>query len=119
MDGDVKLMESRTQLALINPAVGVIDESVLIARTPPLSLSPEGMTTSDFIDSHVEGKSRLEIFWDFLSQILPVRPASINIFSIVDGEDGTLDIHFYVLTDTGYMQPERLHGVLAAHQKKV
>uniref|UniRef100_A0A673BER3 Uncharacterized protein n=1 Tax=Sphaeramia orbicularis TaxID=375764 RepID=A0A673BER3_9TELE len=71
-------------------------------------------SASDFIDSHVEGKSRLEMFWDFLSETLSVRPASINIFSIADTAEKTVDIHFYVLTDTGYLRPEKLHGILAS-----
>lgn len=59
------------------------------------------------------------MFWDFLSETLSVRPASINIFSIADRGDKAVDIHFYVLTDLGYLRPEKLHGVLAAHKKKV
>lgn len=82
-------------------------------------MSPEGITARDFIDSHVEGKSRLETFWDFLSEVLSVRPGSISIFSIADREEKTVDIHFYVLTDNGYLRPEKLHAVLAAHKKKV
>ena len=86
---------------------------------PPPCLSPEGITARDFIGSRVEGKSRLEMFWDFLSQSLSVRSGSINIFSMADREDRALDIHFYVLADNGYLRPEKLHAVLAAHKKKV
>uniref|UniRef100_A0AAQ6IRH7 Neural-cadherin-like n=1 Tax=Anabas testudineus TaxID=64144 RepID=A0AAQ6IRH7_ANATE len=77
------------------------------------SLRLKGITAGDFIDSSVEGKSRLETFWDFLSETLSVRPGSINIFSIADREEKTVDIHFYVLTDNGYLRPEKLHGVLS------
>lgn len=63
--------------------------------------------------------SRLEMFWDFLSETLSVRLGSINIFSITDRDEKTVDIYFYVLTDTGYLHSEKLHGVLAAHKKKV
>ncbi|KAF3689058.1 Neural-cadherin Cadherin-N [Channa argus] len=83
------------------------------------SLRLTGITAKDFIDSYVEGKSRLEMFWDFLSETLSVRPGSVNIFSIADVEDKTVDIHFYVLTDNGYLRPEKLHGVLAAYKKKL
>uniref|UniRef100_A0A8P4GNM4 Neural-cadherin n=1 Tax=Dicentrarchus labrax TaxID=13489 RepID=A0A8P4GNM4_DICLA len=83
------------------------------------SLRLTGITARDFIDSHVEGKSRLETFWDFLSQALSVRPGSVNIFSIADREAETVDIHFYVLTDNGYLRPEKLHAVLTAHKKKL
>ena len=59
------------------------------------------------------------MFWDFLSETLSVRPGSINIFSIEDREQKTVDIHFYVLTNSGYLRPEKLHSALAAHKKKV
>uniref|UniRef100_A0A3Q1BB62 Neural-cadherin-like n=1 Tax=Amphiprion ocellaris TaxID=80972 RepID=A0A3Q1BB62_AMPOC len=77
-----------------------------------LSSASLRITARDFIDPHVEGKSRLEAFWDFLSETLSVRPGSINIFSIADGEEKTVDIHFYVLTDNGYLRPEKLHASL-------
>uniref|UniRef100_A0A8C4HWF8 Neural-cadherin n=1 Tax=Dicentrarchus labrax TaxID=13489 RepID=A0A8C4HWF8_DICLA len=77
-----------------------------------LSSASLRITARDFIDSHVEGKSRLETFWDFLSQALSVRPGSVNIFSIADREAETVDIHFYVLTDNGYLRPEKLHASL-------
>ncbi|XP_051916309.1 neural-cadherin-like [Hippocampus zosterae] len=83
------------------------------------SLRLTGITPRDFIDSHVERKSRLETLWDFLSETLSVRPGSINIFSITDRGEKTLDIHFYVLSETGFMHSEKLHGVLAAHKKKL
>lgn len=91
----------------------------MLLHKPPLSLSPEGITARDFIDSHVERKSRLETFWDFLSESLSVGTGSINIFSIADREELMVDIHFYVLTDNGYLRPEKLHAVLTAHKKKV
>ncbi|XP_057692632.1 neural-cadherin-like isoform X2 [Corythoichthys intestinalis] len=83
------------------------------------SLRLDGITTREFIDSHVERKSRLETLWDFLSEILSVRPGSVNIFSIADSGEKRVDVHFYVLSDTGYMHLEKLHGVLAAHKKKL
>uniref|UniRef100_A0A672H8B9 Neural-cadherin-like n=1 Tax=Salarias fasciatus TaxID=181472 RepID=A0A672H8B9_SALFA len=78
-----------------------------------LSAASLRITARDFIDSRVEGKSRLEAFWDFLSDALSVRPASINIFSIADKEEKTVDIHFYVRTDSGYLRPEKLHAILS------
>ncbi|XP_043981143.1 neural-cadherin-like isoform X3 [Gambusia affinis] len=83
------------------------------------SLRLTGITAREFIDSNVEGKSRLEAFWDFLSETLSVRPGTINIFSVADREARTVDIHFYVLTDNGYLRPEKLHSVLAAHKRKL
>ncbi|CAL8374879.1 unnamed protein product [Arctogadus glacialis] len=84
------------------------------------SLRLTGVTAREFIDSRVTGKSRLEIFWDFLSKSLSVRPGRVNIFGIVDGgEAKTVDLHFSVLTDSGYVRPEKLHGILSAHKKKL
>ncbi|XP_068169742.1 neural-cadherin-like [Antennarius striatus] len=83
------------------------------------SLRLTGITARDFIDSHIEGKSRLEMFWDFLSETLSVRTGSINIFSIADRDEKTVDIHFYVLTDSGYLHPVTLHAVLTAHKEKL
>lgn len=85
----------------------------------PLSLSPVGSTAGEFIDSRAEGKSRLETLWDFLSAFLSVRTSSVNIFGIADRGERTVDVHFYVLTDNGYMRPEKLHAVLSAHKKEV
>lgn len=97
--------------------------SSTISKSPCVSgllpLSPEGCTAADFIDSGVEGKSRLETLWDFLSAVLSVRTNSVNIFGIGDRGERTLDVHFYVLTDNGYMRPEKLHAVLSAHKKEV
>ncbi|KAI9523476.1 hypothetical protein NQZ68_027334, partial [Dissostichus eleginoides] len=83
------------------------------------SLRLTGITARDFIDSHVEGRSRLETFWDFLSETLSVKSGSINIFSIADSQEETVDVHFYVLTDNSYLRPEKLHAVLAAHKNKL
>ena len=90
------------------------------SSNPHTPLSSPGVTAREFIDSRVTGKSRLEIFWDFLSKSLSVRPGRVNIFGIVDGgEAKTVDLHFSVLTDSGYVRPEKLHGILSAHKKKV
>nr|XP_057943554.1 neural-cadherin-like isoform X2 [Doryrhamphus excisus] len=83
------------------------------------SLRLTGITTRDFIDSHTETKSRLETLWDFLSETLSVRPGNINIFSIANRGEETVDVHFYVLSDSGYMHSEKLHGFLAAQKKKL
>lgn len=59
------------------------------------------------------------MFWDFLSETLSVRTGSVNIFSVADREEKTVDVHFYVLADNGYLRPEKLHAALAAHKGKV
>lgn len=82
-------------------------------------MSVEGITAREFIDSNVEGRRRLEAFWDFLSEALSVSPGSINIFGVADRDEKTVDVHFYVLTDKGYLQAEKLHSVFQAHKQKV
>uniref|UniRef100_A0A665V8C9 Uncharacterized protein n=1 Tax=Echeneis naucrates TaxID=173247 RepID=A0A665V8C9_ECHNA len=77
------------------------------------------ITARDFINTRGEGRSRLEMFWDFLSEALSVRSGSVNIFSITDVQEKTVDIHFCVLSDNGYLQPEKLHAVLATHKRKL
>uniref|UniRef100_A0A3Q3BK33 Neural-cadherin-like n=1 Tax=Kryptolebias marmoratus TaxID=37003 RepID=A0A3Q3BK33_KRYMA len=93
-----------------------LDEKAILSSA---SLRLTGVTAREFIDSSVEGKSRLEAFWDFLSETLSVRPGSINIFSLADREEKTVDVYFYVLTDNGYLRPEKLHSVLAAHKREL
>ncbi|XP_055365580.1 neural-cadherin-like isoform X2 [Betta splendens] len=84
------------------------------------SLRLTGVTARDFIDPRsVDGRSRLEALWDFLSEALSVRPERVNVFSVADREAGAVDVHFYVLADNGYLRPEKLHAVLAAHKKKL
>ncbi|XP_056138216.1 neural-cadherin-like [Lampris incognitus] len=83
------------------------------------SLRLTGITAKEFIDSRVWGKSQLESFWDFLSESLSVKPGNINIFSIADRGEKTVDIHFSALSDAGYLLPEKLHGYLAAHKEKL
>lgn len=92
---------------------------ISLHKRPALPLSSEGSTARDFIDSRVEGKSRLETLWDFLSAVLSVKTNSVNIFAVADRGGRTLDVHFYVLTDNGYTRPEKLHAVLSAHKKEV
>ncbi|KAJ3596028.1 hypothetical protein NHX12_002437, partial [Muraenolepis orangiensis] len=79
-----------------------------------------GITAREFIDSRVTGKSRLEVFWDFLCMSLSVSASSVTILGIVDGGPAkTVDVHFSVLTDSGYARPEKLHAVLSAHRKEL
>ncbi|KAJ3596033.1 hypothetical protein NHX12_002442 [Muraenolepis orangiensis] len=58
----------------------------------------------EFIDSRVMGKSRLEVFGDFLCMTLSVRAGSVTILGIVDGGPAkTGDVHFSTptLVDAG------------------
>ncbi|XP_077567014.1 neural-cadherin-like [Stigmatopora nigra] len=93
-----------------------LEEKALLSSA---SLRFIGITAREFIDSGAEKKTRLETLWDFLSEILSVRPGGVNIFSISDNVDKTVDVHFFVLSATGFMQLEKLHGVLSAHKDKL
>ncbi|XP_024137074.1 neural-cadherin [Oryzias melastigma] len=93
-----------------------LEEKALLSAA---SLRLTGITAREFIDSNVEGKRRLEAFWDFLSEALSVSPGNINVFSVADRDQSSVDVHFYVLTDNGYLQAEKVHSVFQAHKQKV
>lgn len=63
-------------------------------------------------------RSRYELLGDFLSEMLSVGTEDVNIFSLIEVRDRTLDVRFSVL-GTPFQRAERLHGYLAAHKKKV
>ncbi|TKS73189.1 Neural-cadherin Cadherin-N [Collichthys lucidus] len=112
----IRELEEKAVLSSASLRLTCLSEQIGVIK---VNLEVSGITARDFIDSHVEGKSRLEMFWDFLSETLSVRAGSINIFSIADSEEKTVDIHFYVLNENGYLRPEKLHAVLTTHKKKL
>ena len=77
-----------------------------------------GITAREFIESRVDERSRQDMFRSFLSEHLSIRSGTINVFSLTDVRPKTLDVRFSVHSD-GYLRPEKLHGYLAAHIKKV
>ncbi|CDQ73823.1 unnamed protein product [Oncorhynchus mykiss] len=82
------------------------------------SLRLTGITARDFIESQVDKTSRQDMFRGFLSEHLAVRLGAINVFSLTDVGLKTLDVRFSVHSDS-YLRPEKLHGFLAVHKKKV
>lgn len=63
-------------------------------------------------------RSRYELLGDFLSEMLSVGADDVNIFSLIEVRDRTLDVRFSVHS-TPFQRAERLHGYLAAHKQKV
>lgn len=56
---------------------------------------------------------------DFLSEMLSVPPDDVNIFSLIDVRERTLDVRFAVHGGPSFLQREKMHGYLAAHKQKV
>lgn len=63
-------------------------------------------------------RSRYELLVDFLSEMLSVGADDVNIFSLIEVRDRTLDVRFSVQS-IPFQRAERLHGYLAAHKQKV
>ncbi|KAJ3592963.1 hypothetical protein NHX12_005301, partial [Muraenolepis orangiensis] len=47
-----------------------------------------------------------------------VSPDDVSVFSLADVRERTLDVRFAVRAGQSYLQPEKLHGYLAAHKRK-
>ncbi|XP_036399302.1 neural-cadherin-like [Megalops cyprinoides] len=82
------------------------------------SLRLADITAAEFLDRRGAGRSRYELFRDFLSEMLAVSPDDVNIFSLVDVREKTLDVRVSV-GGAPYLRPEKLHGYLAAHKQKL
>ncbi|KAL4630306.1 neural-cadherin-like [Arapaima gigas] len=82
------------------------------------SLQLADITAKEFIERPINARSRYEMFRNFLSEMLATSPESINIFSLTETRDRTLDVRFAV-SGAPFMKPERLHGYLAAHKHKL
>ncbi|XP_072554765.1 neural-cadherin-like isoform X1 [Paramormyrops kingsleyae] len=82
------------------------------------SLRLADITAKEFIERPANMRSRYELFRDFLSEMLPASPDKIDVFSLMDVQEHSLDIHFSVM-GAPYVKPERLHGYLSAHKQKL
>lgn len=51
--------------------------------------------------------------------MLSVPPDDVNIFSLIDVRERMLDVRFAVHGGASFLQPEKMHGYLAAHKQKV
>lgn len=77
------------------------------------------ITAREFIELRRGQRSRYDLLGDFLSEMLSVPPNDVNIFSLTDVKDRMLDVRFAVRVGSSFLQPEKMHGYLAAHKQKV
>uniref|UniRef100_A0A8D3D467 Si:ch211-186j3.6 n=1 Tax=Scophthalmus maximus TaxID=52904 RepID=A0A8D3D467_SCOMX len=83
------------------------------------SLRLADITAKEFIELRGKQRSRYELLVDFLSEMLSVPPDDVNIFSLIDPRERMLDVRFAVLAGPSFLQPEKMHGYLAAHKQKL
>lgn len=76
------------------------------------------ITAKEFMEQRGGLRSRYELLGAFLSEMMSVGTEDVNIFSLIEVRDRTLDVRFSVL-GTPFQRAERLHGYLAAHKQKV
>uniref|UniRef100_A0A3Q2X3E2 Si:ch211-186j3.6 n=1 Tax=Haplochromis burtoni TaxID=8153 RepID=A0A3Q2X3E2_HAPBU len=77
------------------------------------------ITAKEFIELRGKQRSRYELLVDFLSEMLSVPPDDVNIFSLMDVKERMLDVRFAVHSGPSFLQPEKMHGYLAAHKQKL
>lgn len=82
------------------------------------SLLFSDITAKEFMEQRGGLRSRYELLRDFLSEMLSVAADDVNIFSLIEVRDRTLDVRFSVYS-IPFQRAERLHGYLAAHKQKV
>uniref|UniRef100_A0A8K9WMG8 Si:ch211-186j3.6 n=1 Tax=Oncorhynchus mykiss TaxID=8022 RepID=A0A8K9WMG8_ONCMY len=82
------------------------------------SLRLADITAKDFIEQRGSLRSRYELLVDFLSEMLAVGVDDINVFSLMDVRERTLDVRFAVHSSP-FLRAERLQGYLAAHKQKL
>ncbi|XP_063045235.1 neural-cadherin [Engraulis encrasicolus] len=82
------------------------------------SLRLADISARDFLEQQVRGKSRFQLLADFLSELLKVAPDDVNVFSLLEAREHTLDVRFAVQSAPS-LRPEKLHGYLAAHKQKL
>ncbi|XP_045071995.1 neural-cadherin, partial [Coregonus clupeaformis] len=82
------------------------------------SLRLADITAKEFIEQRGSLRSRYELLVDFLSEMLAVGVDDINVFSLMDVRERTLDVHFAVHSSP-FLRAEKLQGYLAAHKQKL
>ncbi|TRY91649.1 hypothetical protein DNTS_028322 [Danionella cerebrum] len=76
------------------------------------------ISATEFMEHRGNLKSRYELLGDFLSDLLSVGLDNVNIFSLMEVRDRTLDVRFSIHS-MPIVRPERIHGYLAAHKQKL
>lgn len=79
---------------------------------------PTDVSATEFMERRGNLKSRYELLGDFLSDMLSVGAEDVNIFSLVEVRERTLDVRFTVHS-APFLRAEKVHGYLAAHKHKV
>ncbi|KAM9423006.1 neural-cadherin [Salvelinus alpinus] len=82
------------------------------------SLRLADVTAKEFIEQRGSLRSRYELLVDFLSEMLAVGVDDINVFSLMDVRERTLDVRFAVHSSP-FLRAEKLQGYLAAHKQKL
>ncbi|XP_032376231.1 LOW QUALITY PROTEIN: neural-cadherin-like [Etheostoma spectabile] len=83
------------------------------------SLRLADITAKEFIELRGKQRSRCELLVDFLSEMLSVSSDDVNVFSLMDVKERMLDVRFAVHGGPAFLQPEKIHGYLAAHKQKL
>ncbi|XP_030620846.1 neural-cadherin [Chanos chanos] len=103
-------------------AVSTVSVHVLELRDEAIynsgSLRLADISAKEFMERRGNSRSRYELLRDFLSEMLSVSVDDINVFSLVDVREGTLDVRFSIHS-APFLRAERLHGYLAAHKQKL
>ncbi|CAG5851212.1 unnamed protein product [Menidia menidia] len=86
---------------------------------PILFMCSSDITAKEFIELRGKQRSRYELLVDFLSEMLSVPHDEVNIFSLMDVNERMLDVRFAVQSGHSLLQPEKMHGYLAAHKQKL
>ncbi|KAI1904104.1 hypothetical protein AGOR_G00002230 [Albula goreensis] len=82
------------------------------------SLRLADITPREFIERKGDARGRYEMLRDFLSEMLSTTADNINIFSLMEVRERTLDVRFSVHS-VPFLRPEKIHGYLAAHKQKL
>ncbi|XP_061758299.1 neural-cadherin-like [Nerophis ophidion] len=85
------------------------------------SLRLAEVTAQDFLRRRGSRQSSgYQLLSDFLSEMLSVASSDVFLFSLADVKDQSmLDVHLAVRTGASFLQPEKVHGYLAAHRQKL
>ncbi|XP_061877314.1 neural-cadherin isoform X1 [Entelurus aequoreus] len=84
------------------------------------SLRLADLTAQDFLRPRGRQASGYQLLADFLSEMLSVATSDVFLFSLADVKDQRmLDVHLAVRGGASFLQPEKVHGYLAAHRQKL
>uniref|UniRef100_A0A3P8S899 Si:ch211-186j3.6 n=1 Tax=Amphiprion percula TaxID=161767 RepID=A0A3P8S899_AMPPE len=100
-------------------AVSTVTVHVRELRDDAIYNSGSLRLAKEFIELRGKQRSRYELLVDFLSEMLSIPPDDVNVFSLMDVKERMLDVRFAVHGGPTFLQPEKMHGYLAAHKQKL